>query len=332
MPVRASIARVSIISAGLLFISACSQNASNDVGLYAQASNQLTSQLGEMMQETKTLQTKRATNTLALELERPSTLLTSDRLTQQAKTYADITQQQFALYALNRSLQDYSQALSELADAKYRGDIDYAAAKLSGSLISANKQYQALTDTPLLDASDDTFHILSSAIAGIGATVAESQRRKALKDIIIKADPTISTICDTISQRLSSGRLYAALLSERRDMLSTDIRRFNIMKTQGKLSHEAVIAQIESLTQRSVDIASTALIFKQMAKATQTLKEKHHAITRLVANNEFSGKAFIRIAGELSETGRHYSSLNNLLGSCETGFELREDQLVCKEG
>ncbi|MDO6707217.1 hypothetical protein [Photobacterium sp. 1_MG-2023] len=323
--------KIAAASLSLLLLMGCSQHVSNDLGVYAQASNQLTTQLGEMMQENKALQTQRATRTLALELENPTTLLTSDRLTRQAKTYADINQQQLTLFRLNNSLKEYSQALGELADARYRADIDYAAARLSGAMIRANHQYEKLTEKPLFDTDEDTFFVLSSAIAGIGSTVAESQRRKALKAIILSSDPAVSAICDAISQRLASGRFYASLLSERRDNLSTDIRQFNLMKTQGKLSRQDIISQIEILTQRSVNIAATELIFQQLGAATQTLKDKHHEIANLVANDEFSGKAFIRIAGELRDTGRHYASLNDLLSSCETGFELKDDQLICKD-
>ena len=239
----------------------------------------------------------------------------------------DADKKNYALYKANKALGSYATALSGLAKAGSRDEIDLAAAKLYGSLHSLDEQYKTMRGTNLLD--DSTSAIIGRVIAEIGTLYVEKKRGDALKTIIISADKPIQTICDVIIGELLKGTIQERLFTVRYTELSGYISDYNSIV--GKSNFDTKKKALEAIYQKYRVMQASSAAVQDAVASTEAIKTAHATIRQEVEKDRFTSKSITEAIGRLKDIQDHYDDLGELMLTCKTQLIADKDKgIICK--
>ena len=162
--------KIVLLSAFLL--GGCGATLSTQVSTFGETTSAITEKVDGVMDEYNKAALRRTFTDYAATFNSPGApQLTSTELAKISKPITPEQKKSFALYRANKALGAYASALAGLANAGGRDEIDAAAAKLYGSMVSLNEQYQTLkaSDTELFSKED--FASFSTVVAAIGHAV-----------------------------------------------------------------------------------------------------------------------------------------------------------------
>ena len=234
----------------------------------------------------------------------------------------------FAVYRANKAVGSYAKALSTLATANTRSDIDLAVANLYGSMTILNDQYIVLKDIDLFDGSN--LSSISKLIAAIGDAIVEKKRREAIKEIIIQADPNISLICDEINLQLKTAGIEDAISYSRKYILSEELidykSRINKVSTLDKRRNE-----IKRLHQLQQSIINSKLLVQQTQKAVIAIKKAHSILAASLKDNKFTSRSVSQAIGRLKEFEQHYDDFENIIINCNKISRNKDGILSCDD-
>jgi hypothetical protein len=234
----------------------------------------------------------------------------------------------YTIYKSNKALGSYAAALSALAKAGNRNEIDTAAAKLYGSLHSLNNQYKEMKGIDLID--DTTSATIARIIAEIGSLYVEKRRGDALKSIIIAADKPVQTMCDVIIQELMKGTIQERLFTMRYTELAGYISDYNETVTKANFDHKK--KTLESIYQKYRAMQASSAAVEQAITALQSVKNAHATIMKEVQEDRFTGKSIVAAIGTLKDVHDHYDNLEELMLTCKTQVVADERKgIICKE-
>jgi hypothetical protein len=239
----------------------------------------------------------------------------------------DADKKNYALYKANKALGAYATALSGLAKAGSRDEIDLAAAKLYGSLHGLNEQYRTMRGTNLLD--DSTSATIGRVIAEIGTLYVEKKRGDALKTIIVSADKPIQTICDVIIGELLKGTIQERLFTVRYTELSGYISDYNSIV--GKSNFDTKQKAVEAIYQKYRLMQASSAAVQEAIAATEAIKTAHAAIRQEVEKDRFTSKSITEAIGRLKDIQDHDNDLEELMLKCKTQLIAdKEKGIICK--
>lgn len=256
--------------------------------------------------------------------------LTSDELKKIEKPIGPEQKKNFAIYKANRALGSYSKALSDLASAGSRVDIDLATANLYGSISSLNDQYKTIkeTDKDLFDTNK--LASFSTLIAAIGSSIVEEKRREAIKGIVIEADPKISLICDVIIEQLKLAGIEDAIAASRQYILSEEIVDYQSRAKTGMTLDERR-AEIKRLYSLQQGVFNSKLLVQQTKKAISAVKESHATLAKELNEGRFTSGAIASSIGRLKDLEKHYGDFEALLLSCNKIAKNAEGIISCED-
>ncbi len=261
-----------------LFFSGCVSQL-NHVGAFSQASADLAKNAAVVYEDVNEITIKRRIFNIAATSESPSDD-TFDKLIDDANLAVRIS--------LLRNVENYSQALGNLASADFRKDIDSASKDLYGALAGLQTTYTATTKRPL-PISNDTFSIIATAVDAIGTAIAENKRREALKTIIIQADPSIQT-----SMKLVSGEmpiLKDFFLANLDTIWTEKVKAYQ--KEVSKLTFDQRIERLQDIRKAQELTINGSKVFDDLSRASKKIADAHSALRGAVINNQFTTEKLV---------------------------------------
>ncbi len=314
-----------------LLLAGCGATPTTQIAAFGNSSSAITEKVDAVMVEYNNAALERMfTDYAATYNSNHASLLTSDELAKIEKPITPGQKKTFAIYKANKALGEYSKALSNLANAGSRVDIDLAAAKLYGSITSLNDQYKTLKDT-----QDDLFNTeklanFSSLIAAIGSTIIEEKRRRAIKGIVQDAAPNITLICDVIIEQLKSAGIGDAIATSRLYVLREELIDYKsrILKPTTLDWRRAEIKRLYYLQQNAFN---SKLLVQQTQNAITAVKNAHATLAKELKKGRFTSAEIASTIGRIQELEKHYNDFETLLLSCKKITKDKEGILSCDD-
>ncbi len=236
----------------------------------------------------------------------------------------------YALYKATNALGVYAQALSGLANAGNRNEIDLAASQLYGSLHNMNEQYKTLAETEEELVSNETSSAISRIIAEITNFYIEHKKNKKLQEIIVLADKPIQVICDEIEKQLLIGVIEGQLFVMKHTELFGYIADYNaVVATE---SFEKKRKRLDKIYEKYLAMQSSSASIQTSVKAIKAIKKAHKTLRTDLEQDKFSSSNIVKSIGELKDIHEHYDDLEAMMLSCETEIIADPQKgIICKK-
>lgn len=243
----------------------------------------------------------------------------------------DIKQKKdFALYRANQAIGDYAAALGDLSVAGSRAEIDLAASRLYGSMTSLNAQYKTIKDSGESVFKEEDFALFSRVVAEVGSVIVEEKRNKALKDIVVKANPKIGLLCDVIDSQLGNSGIDQGIMTARNYVLVEELGEYKNKATKDT-TLEWRRAEVKRLYDLKEGVNTSKLYVQNAQKAVRAIKSTHSVLAEELANDRFNSAAIASAVGRLKNINSHYDDYENLLMECKKIVADDKGVLSCAE-
>ncbi len=301
----------------MLMLGGCAVTLNNQVAAFGDSVLAVTEKVDGVMGEYNNASLERQFTEYASLYNGPNAkALSSEKLLEISQPITPEVKKKLAISMANQALGGYASALSELATADFRTQIDLASAKLYGSMSSINDQYKLIqkTEENLFDTDD--LALVSKLIAAIGSQIVEAERKKALKRIVIAADKNIAIMCDQIIAQLTLSGMEEAIAASRQYVLSEEILEYKkrIEKSSKLDWRRKELKRLYGLKQQ---IITSKLMVQQTKKAVLLVKTSHAKLAEALKNDKFTSASVAQMIGRLRQTVKHYDDYENLLLSCK---------------
>ena len=316
---------------GALFLAGCTTTPTTQISAFGNSTSAITEKIDSVINEYNSAALDRkVTDYAATYYGDRAGLLTSDELRKIEKPINPEQKKNFAIYKANKALGAYSKALSELASAGSRVDIDLAVANLYGSIASLNDQYKTLRETEKNLFDTDKLASFSTLIAAIGSTIVEEKRRKAIKEIVIEADPKVSLVCDAINEQLRLAGIEDAISASRQYILSEELVDYK-SRAETAMPLEERRAEIKRLYSLQQEVFNSKLLVQQTQRAIAAVKESHATLAKELKEGRFTSAAIASTIGRLKDMEKHYDDFEALLLSCKKIIKNDQGILSCED-
>lgn len=321
----------SVYLVGAIFLAGCATTPTTQISAFGNSTSAVTEKVDSVINEYNSAALDRKVTDFAATYNgERAILLTSDELRKIEKPITSEQKKNFAIYKANKALGAYSKSLSELASAGSRVDIDLAAANLYGSIANLNDQYKTLQETENDLFNTDKLASFSTLIAAIGSTIVEEERKKAIKGIVIEADPKVSLVCDVINKQLKSAGIEDAIATSRQYILSEEIVDYK-SRAKTTMTLEERRAEIKRLYSLQQDVSNSKLLVQQTQKAIVAVKESHATLAKELKEGRFTSAAIALTIGRLKDMEKHYDDFEALLLSCKKITKNDQGILSCED-
>jgi len=213
-----------------------------------------------------------------------------------------------ARISLLRGVENYAKALGDLASADFRKEIDAASKDLYGSLGKLQNTYASIKKEPL-PLSDKDLAIIATAIDLIGTTIAEKQRRAALKTIVIQTNFSIQNAMKLVSSEIPA---LKSLVLANLDVIWTDKVKAYQKEVMG-LSFDQRVAKLRDIRKsyECIDIASRLL--DGIVSASRKISDAHAALQEAVKADKFTTEKMVKEIKNLTELAKSIKQFHDKL-------------------
>lgn len=314
-----------------VLLTGCSTTPTTQIAAFGNSTSAISGKVDAVMDEYNDAALQRKfTDYAATYNQSHASKLTSDELAKINKPITPEQKKTFAIYKANKALGAYSKALSDLATAGSRIDIDLATANLFGSMTSLNEQYKILKETEKDLFDSEKFAGVSKLIAAIGSAIVEEKRRAAIKGIVIDADHSVSTICDVIIEQLEVAKIEDSISTSRQYVLSEEIIDYK-SKLNKDTSLEWRRNEIKRLYDLQQGVFNSKLLVQQTVKAMKAVKQAHSTLATELKEDRFTSAAIASTIGRLKDLEKHYDDFEALLLSCKKITKNDKGVLSCDD-
>jgi hypothetical protein len=257
-------------------------------------------------------------------------LLTSDLLSAIQPPIDPKAKHGFALYKANDAIGTYAQALSDLASAGSRADIDLASAKLYGAIVGVNNQYKAINAGAQDLFGMEDYAGITQLFAAIGSTLVEEKRADAIKGIVLAADPKIALLCDTIDKQLDDSGISQGISTSRQYVLTEELKAYKA-QAEKITTLEWRRSEIKRLYELQRSVNNSKLLVQTAQKAIRTVKSTHATLATEVKNGKINSESIALAVGRLKDLEKHYDSYEQLLLDCKKIEQDAQGILQCAD-
>jgi len=241
----------------------------------------------------------------------------------------DSDKKSFALYKANKALGDYSKSLTDLASAGSQKELSLAGVKLSRSLSEMNDQYKVLTESEVDIVSSENSNKLGRIVAEVSSFYAGYKRSRALKEVIIAADPSIQIIGDVLSNQLLKGVIEGRLYTMKGNELAGYISDYNAkVQTMSFSQRKKALDDIYAMYMAMESVSATIV---QAQKAVLSVTKAHGELAAELRSNRFSGKKIAAALKDIKTVHKGFNDLEELMRNCETEIVADDEKgIICK--
>ena len=309
--------KIILMMLGLVFLSGCASIPTTQIAAFANSTKAITENIDAVIDEyNNTVLDRKFTSSAATFKGSHANQLTATELAKITKPITVEQKKKFAIYKANKALGGYATSLSLLASAGSRADIDLASAKLYGSMISINNQYKTIKETKKDLFNTENMATVSKLIAAIGSVVVEEKRRKAIKGIVVQANPKVALICDEISSQLKTAGIEDGISASRAYTLSEELQEYWLQADdQSKFNWRK--SEVKRLHKLQQDMFNSKLLVQKSQKAIMAVKSAHNILAKELEKDRFTSASIAAAIGRLKELDKHYDDFEDLLLSCK---------------
>lgn len=236
----------------------------------------------------------------------------------------------YALYKANKALGIYAKSLSALANAGSRDEFALAGVKLATSIKGMNDQYKELVDPNKSLISDENSGKIGRVFSELGTYYVEHKRGKALKKIIIAADPSIQTIGQVINDQLLKGVIEGRLYTMKGTELAGYFDDYN--SQVATLSFAKKKKMLDEIYEKYVDMESATATIIQAQKAIVSVTKAHSEIKSELESDRFDSKRIRQALESIKTVHKSFDDLEELMMNCETKIVSDDEKgIICKE-
>lgn len=192
-----------------------------------------------------------------------------------------------------RGVESYAKALGDLASADFRKEIDQASTDLYGSLGRLQKTYSNATNKKL-PLSDNDLAIIATAVDAIGTAIAENKRREALKEVVLKADPSIQMAMTHISAEIQAIKELSVS-----NMESIFIDKIKAYQHESKnLSYDLRVSRLNTIRKAYDQTKATPKLFVSLIASSKKIAAAHAVLRKTLEGGDFTSDELV---GEIKD-------------------------------
>jgi len=320
--------KVILAAIAALMLSACASTPTGNIEAFGEATKGVTEKVDTVISDYNRAMVNNELTKLA-QRKKPISISKLDPV--KKMLIKDSDKKRVALYRANKALGSYAAALTGLARAGSREEIDLAATQLYGSMQSVNEQYKTLTDKETDIVSDSSNALIARTIAEIGSLYAAKKRGDAIKEIVLAADEHVQKICDVIHDELMKGVIEERLYTMKYIELNGYIKDYNRLVAKSNFRKKR--SALDDIYAKYLDMQSSSASVEQAKKAIRKIQSTHSTLKAELEKDNFSGKALAKAIGELRGVHQHYNDLEGLMLSCDREIVADDSKgIICKEG
>jgi len=291
-----------------IFYGCSNGQTSAQVKVFSLASTQLSQQIIQAYELTNKTSIQRKVYDIAL-LPDDEAILLNNKDIDAIKGVLENKKNQNSMKAL-KALNSYSKALGELSSVDISSDMMMASKEFYGSLGSLENSYKNLSKKDL-KISNENFAVLSTLINAVGTKITEDNKEKAIKEIVMKTDPFISSISNEIFNNIGNNEDF--ILANMRSTYNDKILIYRNMVKNGKLKNvESRVKKIKDLMLYSKNYKKAQTIFKDIKLATKKLENSHHILYKTLSTGKKSNdlkKQISQLVSYSKQIKANYKSL-----------------------
>jgi len=193
-------------------------------------------------------------------------------------------------------LKDYSAALGDLSTADVRADIDEASKDLYGALIGLRDTFKEETGKDAGIGNED-LAIMAAAVDAIGTVVAEAKRRKAIKTIVIRADPAVQNVSTLLRDEVP---IFGEFVKANLSTIETEMVK-SYQKRAERLTFDQRVRYIGQIRKQHRIAEESGSFFRDLGTAAEMLGSSHAALRKAVQKNKFTTSELVEQIGELAD-------------------------------
>ncbi len=207
------------------------------------------------------------------------------------RTFAGITEENERLETrvkILKGLVNYAEALEALASKDVKSDIESNSKLVVENLTSLSATVKDATGSEL-PLSDEGLQVIGTAFKVAADGYVLVKRKRAIREIVIAADPSIQRVASLIaSETKGLGWVaYSSLRASQQKLSRAYERNAQSLTYTERLS---VAAKIEKLERQ---IPATQKVYSDIAKAAAKMGEAHAALLQSVQTRKFMSEEFI---------------------------------------
>ena len=301
----------------LLLISGCVSTPTTQITAFANSTKAITENVDAVIDEYNNTALDRDFTSYAATFKGShANKLNATELAKITKPISTEQKKKFAIYKANKAIGSYAASLSLLASAGSRADIDIASANLYGSMISINDQYKTIKETEKDLFNTENMATVSKLIAAIGSVIVEEKRRKAIKGIVVQANPKIALICDEINSQLKVAGLEDSISTSRAYILSEELQEYwSSADDQSKFNWRK--SEIKRLRELQQNMFNSKLLVQKSQKAILAVKSAHDTLAKELEKDRFTSASIAAAIGRLKDLNKHYDNFEDFILSCK---------------
>lgn len=231
-------------------------------------------------------------------------------------------------------LSNYGAALSDLAIAGSRKDMELASANLYSAALKLDTNYQTLVGgtTPSKD-TKDIAAIVSSSIVEVGVFYNTRKRNAALKRIINAANPKIQDICKQLNTVLDPKKYGELIARNRQKILMANMYNFNYTINSKPTALAWREEEIKRLISLKSEYDNSAETIENANKATTAIANTHQALVEAINKNKLNEEELFKKILNLKNMVDNAKSYKEMLLKCTSGKYKSDDsgKITCEE-
>ncbi|ELV8682785.1 hypothetical protein QNE28_002749 [Vibrio fluvialis] len=231
-----------------------------------------------------------------------------------------------ALYQANQALLTYSQALYQLSTTASNQEMARAGVKLADALSDLDHAYQKWGKASVI--SDEQAARSSRIISEAFAVYTDRQRAKAIRDLVIAADPLVQSLSRHVAEQILRQDFSQRLEVAKNIELSLYLTAVNNTTRQDLLLRRQAVEQ--SYQRYSAMLASLASV-ESSARALHEMASAHHVIASEVQAGRFDSSRIIDAVQHLKRTHKLFSSVEDMVNTCLSQVIVDQNGARCPE-
>jgi len=240
----------------------------------------------------------------------------------------DANKQELSLNQANKALGDYAKALVALARAGSREEIAISTSSLSKALLMMDSQHQLLLQKEAAVTKDGAAKI-ARVIAQLSSGYIESKKAKALKTIIIAADPAVQKIGLVVNNQLLKGVIESRLYTMRGSELAGYFADYNAKSSSRSFVQKK--QKLDEIYEKYVQMEATSASVKQAQTALLAVMKSHQVLKGELEKDNYSGTGVIEALKKIKANHTAFDALETLIKNCDTEIIPSEEQgIICK--
>ncbi|MBE1274288.1 hypothetical protein [Enterovibrio baiacu] len=233
------------------------------------------------------------------------------------------------LYKSADALRKYAASLNSLANAVNEDDIKLASSQMLWSIKGMSEQYSEYTGKSLGDYEKYGSEV-TAFISTLGTSYLNREKDKALREIIIQADESVSLLIGEMVSALENGGVVVLYRIANESEINDMVLNYRKVAKDPDTSYQMRRDLVTSIYQKSKEMDAFEARSLVTINALKEIKSTHNTMATAFAEDDINKDTIMNAVGQLKYAHGSYRSLNKLIEKCTDGVTRVDNVLTCK--